>query len=74
MILDSETKLRVFELHLSIPQTEHRNYRSNATMTVVCLTAERAIEVAKKHFPASSVWQLNHKGGYPNHLVIVDKD
>lgn len=62
---------RVFEINLSTPE-DGRDFLTNVGMTIICITAERAVEIAKKEFPNGAIWQVNHRGGNERHRVIVD--
>lgn len=37
-----------------------RTYRKHVNLLVLAPTAERALAIAKEHYPDSSVWAINH--------------
>lgn len=49
-----------------------RTYKRHCSLLVLASTAERAIELTRKHYPDSSVWAVNHAN--PNAIILYDEE
>jgi hypothetical protein len=49
-----------------------RTYKKHVNLLVMAPTAERAIELARVHYPESSVWAVNH--AHKDAIVILDPE
>ncbi len=47
-----------------------RTYKKHVNLLVLAKTAERAIELARRHYPESSVWAVNH--AHKDAIIIFD--
>lgn len=48
-----------------------REYTKHVNLLVMAASAERAIELARLHYPESSVWAVNH--AHKDAIVIIDE-
>ena len=49
-----------------------RTYAQTLSVTVVCRTAERAIDLVQRKYVGAVIYAVQHKGGRDQHVIVDD--